>query len=95
MEANAPEKIYKTITYLDERKSGVVKWKDKPVAGAENIEYTRTDVIIEKAEKFFEENIQEEECKIGCSEWIELRSDYKSLDSFIRAFRKYVKGENE
>ena len=46
MKANAPEKIYRTTTYLDNDK-GKTLWKTKPVAGAENIEYTRTDVVIE------------------------------------------------
>ena len=56
-------------------------------------EYTRTDAFIEKACDFFEENIKEEDCKIGSSEWTELRAEYKSLDSFIRAFVGYMKGE--
>ena len=51
------------------------------------------DAFIEKACDFFEENIEEEDCKIGSSEWTELRAEYKSLDSFIRAFVKYMKGE--
>lgn len=58
-----------------------------------DIEYTRTDAFIKKACDFFEENIEEEDCKIGSSEWTELRAEYKSLDSFIRAFVKYMKGE--
>ena len=57
------------------------------------VEYTRTDSFIEKACDFFEENIKEEDCKIGSSEWTELRAEYKSLDSFIRAFVGYMKGE--
>ena len=56
-------------------------------------EYTRTDAFIENACDFFEENIKEEDCKIGSSEWTELRAEYKSLDSFIRAFVGYMKGE--
>ena len=57
------------------------------------VEYTRTNAFIEKACDFFEENIKEEDCKIGSSEWTELRAEYKSLDSFIRAFVGYMKGE--
>jgi hypothetical protein len=57
------------------------------------IEYIRTDAFIEKVVKFFEENIEEENCKIGSSEWTELRAEYKSLDSFIRAFVEYMKGK--
>ena len=49
MKANeAPEKIYRTTFYLDDDK-GDTKWKKTPVAGAENIEYVRTDAFIEKA----------------------------------------------
>ncbi len=55
--------------------------------------YVREDAFIEKACEFFEENIEEEDCKIGSSEWVELRAEYKSLDSFIRAFVEYMKGE--
>lgn len=58
-----------------------------------DVEYVRKNAFIEKACDFFEENIEEEDCKIGSSEWIELRSHYESLDSFIRAFKNYMKGE--
>ena len=88
MKANAPERLYlsKTIysTYLYQ-----VPDPDDETA----IEYTRTDAFIKKACDFFEENIEEEDCKIGSSEWVELRAEYKSLDSFIRAFVEYMKGE--
>ena len=57
------------------------------------VEYTRSDTFVEKACNFFEENIKEEDCKIGSSEWTELRAEYKSLDSFIRAFVNYMKEE--
>ena len=90
MKANeAPEKIY-----LLPRQGGdyAPYWKTDSQDGF-GIEYTRTDSFIEKACDFFEENIEEEDCKIGSSEWTELRAEYKSLDSFIRAFRKYMKGE--
>lgn len=88
MKANAPERLYlsKTIysTYLYQ-----VPDPDDETA----VEYTRTDAFIKKACDFFEENIEEEDCKIGSSEWVELRAEYKSLDSFIRAFVEYMKGE--
>lgn len=48
MKANAPEKIYRTTTYLNSDRGKTV-WQRHPVAGAENIEYTRTDAFIEKA----------------------------------------------
>ena len=88
MKANAPERLYlsKTIysTYLYQ-----VPDPDDETA----VEYTRIDAFIKKACDFFEENIEEEDCKIGSSEWVELRAEYKSLDSFIRAFVEYMKGE--
>ena len=49
----APEKIYRTTTYLDNDK-GKTLWKKAPVAGAENIEYIRTDAFLIKAKKWFE-----------------------------------------
>ena len=64
----APEKIYRTTTYLDGDRCKT-SWKANPVDGAENIEYIRTDIFIERAEKFL------------------------SIDSFMRAFRTYMKGE--
>ena len=57
MKANeAPEKIYRTTTYLDNDK-GKTLWKETPVKGAENIEYTRTDAFIEKACKWLEKHV--------------------------------------
>ena len=56
MKANgAPEKIYRTTTYLNSD-NGKTLWKKAPVAGAENIEYTRTDAFIEKAAKWINEH---------------------------------------
>lgn len=71
----------------------VRQFDDKDFMGEDRVEYVRTDAFIEKACDFFEENIEEEDCKIGSSEWTELRAEYKSLDSFIRAFVEYMKGE--
>lgn len=94
MKANeAPEKIYMTPSFGEPDNVLLASFSKSHLNYHIDIEYTRTDAFMEKAEKFFEENIEEEECKIGCSEWTELRSDYKSLDSFIRAFRRYMKGE--
>ena len=82
MKANeAPEKIY-----LDEDES----WHLTNPNG-DSVEYIRTDAFIEKACEFFEEYIKEENCKFGSSEWTELRAEYESLDSFMRAFRNYMK----
>ena len=47
----APEKIYRTTTYLNNQR-GQTKWKKQPVAGAENIEYIRSDISIEKAVEY-------------------------------------------
>lgn len=88
MKANeAPEKIYKTVTYLDERKRGDVKWKDKPVAGAENIEYIQIDAFIEKACSWLKEN---------CKDYIivDIDNKYEGIDGlFLEDFIKYMKGE--
>ena len=88
MKTNAPERLYlsKNIysTYLYQ-----VPDPDDDTA----VEYTRTDAFIDKACEFFEEYIKEEDCKFGSSKWTELRAEYESLDSFIRAFKNYIKGE--
>lgn len=44
----APIKIYRTTTYLDNNRGKTV-WKEHHVVGAENVEYTRTDAFIKKA----------------------------------------------
>ena len=84
-EKEAPEKVYLFKNLID-------RWSYDRLSKSD-IEYTRTDAFIEKACDFFEENIEEENCKIGFSEWVELRIKYESLDSFIRAFKNYMKGE--
>jgi len=86
----APEKIY--ISPLHNHSDGYVgvAW-DEPHKTM--VEYTRTDAFIDKACEFFEEYIKEEDCKFGSSEWTELRAEYESLDSFIRAFKNYMEGE--
>lgn len=84
--SEAPDKIWMTDEW-------VRQFDDKDFMGEDRVEYVRTDAFIEKACDFFEENIEEEDCKIGSSEWTELRAEYKSLDSFIRAFVEYMKGE--
>ena len=89
MKANAPEKIY---VHVRANKELGTTWHGKKITNSD-IEYIRTDAFIEKACVFFEENIKEEDCKIGSSEWTELRAEYESLDSFIRAFKNYMEGE--
>ena len=83
MKANAPERIWIDPASDLPKLSGHID--------NDSIEYIRKDAFIEKACDFFEENIEEEDCKIGSSEWVELRAEYKSLDSFIRAFVEYMK----
>lgn len=86
----APEKIY--ISPLHNHSDGYVgvAWGEPHKT---MVEYTRTDAFIDKACEFFEEYIKEEDCKFGSSEWTELRAEYESLDSFIRAFKNYMEGE--
>ena len=83
MKANEmPEKIY------------IFDYNDAMVTPLEgDTVYVREDAFIEKAENFFENYLEEEECKFGVSEWVEVRSDFESLDSLIRAFVNYIKGE--
>jgi len=87
MKANAPEKIYRTTFYLDDDK-GDTKWKKTPVAGAENIEYTRTDAFIEKAKKWIEEHE-------GLYEAFEpdSRTYYTDIETMVKDFENYMKGE--
>lgn len=84
----APEKIYRTTTYLN-NKSGQTVWKKQPVAGAENIEYTRTDAFIEKACAWLKENKDKYLYNTG------ERDEYIPTCSgkMIEDFRKYMKGE--
>lgn len=67
----APEKIYRTTTHLDGDR-GKTLWKTKPVAGAENIEYTRTDAFIDKACNAYCRLCDTKECNdTGECNWIE------------------------
>ena len=80
MKANeAPEKIYRTTTYLDNDK-GKTLWKPKPVAGAENIEYTRTDAFIEKAVKHID----------GLIEFLNEYGHQLKKERIIEDFKKYM-----
>jgi len=89
MKANeAPEKLYISDYGSEVR----YNWHPERLA-VKDIEYIRTDAFIDKACEFFEEYIKEEDCKFGSSEWTELRAEYESLDSFIRAFKNYMEGE--
>lgn len=89
--------------YTKRCSNATVGWKDgeseilyHPWLTPENalaaVEIERQEVI-ERAKSFFEDNLTEEECKFGISEWIEVKTSYESIDSFIRAFEHYIKGE--
>ena len=79
----APKKVYRTTTYLDSDRGKTV-WKNKPVPGAENVEYTRTDAFIEKACKGIEHLL---------SGYI-IRNfhfgDSYEMDTLIEDFKKYM-----
>ena len=84
----APERIY------IRKESFETPW---PPAIDENsnyvcIEYIRTDAFIEKAEKFLEDNLIEEDCKFGWGEWTKVKSGDNPIASFMRAFRNYIEG---
>ena len=72
----APEKINRTTTYLDNDK-GKTLWKEVPVKGAENLEYTRTDIFIKKAANWLENTLK----------GVVLGGIY------VEDFKKYMKGE--
>ena len=82
MKANeAPEKIYRTTTYLDNG-NGKTLWKKAPVAGAENIEYIRTDAFIEKVCSWFRR-----------IDYDDSMPPFETTEEFIKEFRKYMEGE--
>ena len=88
MEVNAPEKIYRTTFYLDNDK-GDTKWKTNPFVGAENIEYTRTDIFIEKACTWLKESITNNpECNRIIS-----KKGVITMGLLIKDFIQYMKGE--
>ena len=88
MKANAPEKIYLFENPITETPDD--RWLSKR-SDENDVEYIRTDALIEKAKDFFEEYLTEEECKFGTSEWIEVKSYSDSIDSFISSFENYIK----
>lgn len=81
----APEKIYRTTTYLDNDRGKTV-WKKHPVAGAENVEYTRTDVFIEKACELLARMIREVTYEDLEGNSVE---HYDKIE-FIEDFKKYM-----
>ena len=85
----APKKIYRTTTYLDERKNGDTKWKQEPVAGAENTEYIRKDVVDEMVK---ESEIKMREKMIRAAiEWIRRNAniyDFRWVSVFRETMNK-------
>lgn len=68
MKANeVPEKIY-------------LNWVNYPLEEMQ-VEYTRTDAFIEKAEEYIYKQLNEGRIECG------------DIEKFIDAFRKYIKGE--
>ena len=88
MKANeAPEKIYVTKNMLGELRNG---WDALPSEVFPNIEYTRTDAFIEKAEKFFTEKFEVEDYNDN----IDIDgSPIFNYGRFIDDFKNYMKGE--
>lgn len=77
MKKEAPEKVYRTTTYLNSERGNTV-WKSEPVRGAENIEYVRKDAFIEKAYSFFRQSHH-----LYTLDGVELKH-------FIEDFKKYM-----
>ncbi len=85
----APEKIYLDIRGFENvdipfslaRKRFGVPYYEHPVS-TNDVEYTRTDVIVERAEKYLHEHLVEY--------WSQRVTDGSK---FIDDFRKYMKGE--
>lgn len=58
-----------------------------------DVEYARTNVFLEKAEKFLEANLTDKDCKFNRGDWTKVKSGETPITSFIREFRMYMKGE--
>jgi hypothetical protein len=74
MKANAPEKIYLS--------KDLFRWSFGKASDKSDIEYTRTDAFIDKAEKYLLEHL--------IDYWSQGVTDETD---FIEAFRNYMKGE--
>ena len=87
MKANeAPEKIYLRHNHKGDIGAG---WLIFPLTN-NDIEYTRTDAFIEKAEKFFTEKFEVEDYNDN----IDIDgSPIFNYGSFIDDFKNYIKGE--
>jgi hypothetical protein len=84
-----PDKIFRTTTYLDNDK-GKTLWKEAPVKGAENIEYTRTDAFIDKVCNFIRINAY----KYRKIKFVKNKPTFDfRTDWLIEDLRKEMKGE--
>lgn len=72
----APDKIYLTKNLLGELRDG---WDALPSNNFINIEYTRTDALIEKADKFISTFFHPD--------------DKELIDAVLKGFHKHMKGE--
>lgn len=81
MKANAPEKLYIALNELTEdgRTFILDHHVDYPIC----TEYTRTDVFIEKAKKWFEMQ----------NEGVDFNGNYQCDMTDFEDFEKYMKGE--
>lgn len=93
MKTNAPKKIYIQSFNVSEEDAKFDKskmffddvWTEEPERGQDNIEYTRTDVLIKKAVEFIKDN---------GSHYIDIVNGQLVLKKgIIKDFRKYMKGE--
>ena len=83
MKTNAPEKIY----LQEPGKIRTERLYDN------DVEYTCTDIFLERAEKFLEANLTDKDCKFNWGDWAKVRSEETPITSFMREFRNYMKGE--
>lgn len=78
MKANAPEKIYIPID-REYPQSLDIWWEREP--SEDSIEYTRTDVFIEKAKNWLYLQLNE------------INMEGEDMENFLKDFKKYIKGE--
>ena len=84
LKATAPDKLYVDI---DDYLTDSVLYGFTEKRKEDDIEYTRTDAFIEKAEEYLEEHFS---CK--CNWGYVTSDDYCSMKDFIEDFKKYMKG---
>lgn len=85
MKANAPEKIYLRHNHKGDIGAG---WLIFPLTN-NDIEYTRTDAFIEKAQLFLIDKLKE--IPMGSGK-MKIKAEC-SLDEFIEGFENYMEGE--